>query len=206
MSYLARGLARCSLVAVAAGAAVTLFAGSAAAQSGEAPPLPPRVGWELGFGVYAGEINCENERGNFCDGVTEAGGFDLHASYFFSPKLGLTVDLWPMFHTEDDWTFTHTVAVVGLKWRPAPIFTFTAGVGSAQARLRYEGIVNLDAETETVPAVLFAAGLDLVRGKSFALEVQARAGIGFYEEDDTGNGEADVVGRNVGVGAALTFF
>jgi hypothetical protein len=169
-------------------------------------PPPARQGLEGGAGLYGGEINCENENGEFCDGVTEAGGFDLHASYFFNPKLGVTIDIWPMFHREDDWTFTHTIVSVGAKFRPVPILTLTGGIGSAQARLSYRGVINIDSETETVPAVMFAAALEIVRGKNFAIDLQARVGAGFYEEDENDNGEADIVGRNVGFGAALTFF
>jgi hypothetical protein len=181
-----------------------LLAAPAAAQT--PAPLPPRVGFEGGAGLYGGEINCENENGEFCDGVTEAGGFDLHANYFVNPKLGITLDIWPMFHTEDNWTFTHNIVTVGAKWRPVPILTLTAGVGSAQAKLSYRGIVNLDSQTEAVPSVMFAAALEVVRGRNFAIDVQARVGAGFYEEDENNNGEADIVGRNVGFGVAATWF
>jgi opacity protein-like surface antigen len=139
--------------------ALSALATTAAAQSAGGPPPPPaRVGWELGFGIYGGEINCENENGDFCDGVTEAGGIDLHANYFFTPTWGAYVDVFPMFHSEDNWTFTHNIVTAGVKWRPAPIFTFTAGVGSAQARLRYE-VAGLqgEAETEVVGAILIGA-------------------------------------------------
>ena len=162
---------------------------SAWAQS--APPaVSERVGLELGAGLYGGEIHCENENGDFCDGVTEAGGFDLHANYFFTPALGVIVDVWPMIHKDDNWTFSHTIVTVAAKWRPVPILTLTGGVGSAQARLSYRGIVNLDSETDTVPAVMFAAALEVVRGPRFGIDLQARAGIGFYDEDDNDNGEA----------------
>lgn len=184
-----------------------LVAGTAAAQSSPgAPAQPERTGLELGAGLYGGEINCENENGDFCDGVTEAGGFDLHANYFFNPKLGVTLDVWPMIHSEDDWTFSHTIVTIGAKFRPVPILTLTAGVGSAQARLEYRGIVNIDSETDTVPSVMFAAALEVVRGNNFAIDLQARFGAGFYREDDNDNGEADVVGRNLGFGAAVTWF
>lgn len=188
--------------------ATICFAGiaTAAAAPGEGRPLPPRVGFEGGFGLYGGEINCEDQAGSFCDGVTEAGGFDLHATYMFRPRLGVTLDVWPMFHSEDNWTFTHTVATLGVTWRPAPIFGFTFGLGSAQARLRYDGLVNLDRETETAPAVLFAGSLDLVRGRRFAIAATARAGIGFYGEDKNGDGNPDIVGRNLGLGVAATWF
>lgn len=184
----------------------TLFvAGTAVAQPPPQLP-PPRTGLELGAGLYGGEINCENENGDFCDGVTEAGGFDLHANYFFNPKLGVTLDIWPMLHSEDDWTFTHNIVTIGAKFRPVPILTLTAGVGSAQARLEYRGLVNIDSETDTVPSVMFAAALEVVRGNNFAIDLQARFGAGFYGEDDNDNGEADVVGRNLGLGAAVTWF
>ena len=172
----------------------------------ETAPMPERLGFEAGAGLYGGEINCENENGDFCDGVTEAGGFDLHANYFFKPTFGVTLDVWPMIHREDDWTFTHTIVTVGAKFRPVPILTLTGGVGSAQARLSYRGVINIDSETETVPSVMFAAALEVVRGRNFAVDVQVRAGAGFYDDDDNGNGEADVVGRNIGFGAAATWF
>ena len=119
-------------VASLIGVAVLGAASTALAQS--APPPPPRVGIEGGFGLYGGEINCENENGEFCDGVTEAGGFDLHANYFLNPKLGIFVDVFPMVHQCDNFSLTHTIATVGAKWRPAPILTLAGGLGSAQAR------------------------------------------------------------------------
>lgn len=198
---------RVAFLATVAAAGLAAAAPARAQGPGTPPPPPPRIGWEVGLGLYGGEINCENENGDFCDGVTEAGGFDLHAAYFFRPNLGIYVDVWPMFHSEDNWTFTHNIVSVGAKWRPAPILTLTGGIGSAQARLRYEAF-GLQGETETdvVGAVMFAAAIDVVRGRSFAIDLEARAGIGFYDDDDNGNGEADVVGRNLGVGAAITWF
>ena len=89
---------------------------SAQAQNLNQPPPPPgpRVGWEVGFGLYGGEINCENENGDFCDGVTEAGGIDLHVNYFFRPHLGAYFDVFPMVHSENNWTFTHNVVTAGV--------------------------------------------------------------------------------------------
>jgi hypothetical protein len=202
MASLRHALSLTALSFVALEGAGTSIASVAHAQ----PAAPARVGWELGFGLHGGEINCRNENGDFCDGVTEAGGIDLHVNYFLRPKLGLTLDIWPMYHREEDWTFNHTVVTLGAKYRPVPIVTLTAGVGSAQARWSYRGIVNLDAETDTVPSLMFGAGHELLRTPSFALDVQARVGIGFYAEDDNDNGEADIEGRNVAVGAGLTWF
>jgi hypothetical protein len=185
--------------------AVLGLSGTAFAE--DAPP-PPRVGLEGGFGLYGGDIRCRNEQNtNICNGVSEAGGIDLHLNYFFNPKLGIFGDIFPMVHDEDNFTLTHTVVSAGLKWRPAPILTFGAGIGSAQARWKFKGILNgIEAETDTVPALFLSAGIELVRGKSFAFDLQARAGIGFYEDDENNNGEADIQGKNIGLGASLTFF
>lgn len=184
--------------------------GLAAAQTPAAPVAPgppPRVGWEVGAGIYGGEINCENKNGDFCDGVTEAGGIDLHVNYFFNPRLGVFADVWPMVHTEDTWTFTHNIVSLGVKYRPAPILTVAAGLGSAQARVRYNiGPFEGRAETEVVGAFFASGAVEILRGRRFAVDLQARAGIGFYRENDSGSSDADIVGRNLGLGAAVTWF
>lgn len=167
--------------------------------------LPPRLGFEGGFGLYGGEINCEDQSGASCGGFNEAGGIDGHLTYMFRPALGVTFDVFPMFHTEDNWTFTHNVVTVGLKWRPVPIVGVTVGVGSAQASLHYDGLVQLDQRSDTGGALLLAAGVDVVRGRGFAIDVEVRAGFGFYGDDDN-DGQADIVARNFGVGAAVTWF
>ena len=181
------------------------------AQPGAAPPpnpapaaAPERVGFELGAGLQAGRIVCESE-GDFCNDFTEAGGLNLNAAYFLSPKFGITLDLWVMAHTEDDFTFAHYINTVGVKWRPVPILTLTGGIGSAHASLDYHGLFNASTTSENAFAVMGAVSLDLVRARRWALSVEARAGTGFYG-DDNENGEADVVGRNVGLGVGLTIF
>jgi len=168
---------------------------------------PARVGFEGGFGIYGGEINCSNSDGNeLCDGITEAAGLDLHLNYFFSESIGIYADVWPMVHTEDNWTFTHNVVTVGVKVRPAPILTLAAGVGSAQARVSYEvGPFEGEKKSEVAPAVFVSAAVEVLRGRSFALDLQARGGLGFYGSDENDT-SPDITGRNLGLGAALTWF
>ena len=194
--------------------ALVLTAASVArAQPGAAPPPPPgepagppqRVGLEIGAGLQAGKIICESE-GDFCNDFTEAGGLNLSAAYFFSPQLAVMVDLWVMAHSENDFTFAHYVNTVGLKWRPAPILTITAGVGSAHASLDYNGAFAARVTSDNAFAVMVGASLDVIRSRRWALSVEARFGNGFYGNDSNDNGEADIVGRNVGVGAGFTFF
>lgn len=173
---------------------------------GPPPPAgpPPRVGFEIGAGLQAGRIICESE-GDFCNDFTEAGGANLSGAYFLSPTFGIAVDLWVMAHSEDNFTFAHYVNTVGIKWRPVPILTLTAGIGSAHASLDYDGVFQARYTSEDAFAVMGAVALDVVRARRWALSVEARFGNGFYGDEDD-NGEADVVGRNVGVGAGVTFF
>jgi hypothetical protein len=185
-------------------ATLPLFA-TATAFAQEAPP-PPRQGLELAIGLQGGKIYCEAEN-NFCNGFTEAGGANLNASYFFRPTLGLTADFWAMSHRENDFTFTHYVNTVGVKWRPAPILTLTLGLGAAHATLDYRGLIIAGrATSENAPAIMGAASIDVLRSRRWALSVEGRFGNGFYGEDADNDGQADIVGRNVGLGATFTLF
>ncbi len=166
---------------------------------------PKRLGLELGFGLQAGKIFCESE-GNFCNDFTEAGGLNLNGAYFLTPTFGLTADLWAMSHRDGDFTFTHYVNTVGVKWRPVPILTLTAGIGAAHATLDYHGVIAARATSDDGFAIMGAAAVDVVRSRRWALSVEARFGNGFYGEDKNNDGHADVTGRNVGVGAGFTFF
>jgi hypothetical protein len=170
-----------------------------------AEPLPARVGLELGGGLQAGKIFCESE-GSFCNGFTAAGGLNLSGAYFLTPKFGIELDLWAMAHTENNFTFTHFVNTAGVKWRPFPILTLTAGIGEAHATLDYNGAFAASATSGNGFAVMGAASLDVIRSWRWALSVEARFGNGFYGADKDKDGKADVVGRNVGIGAAITFF
>ncbi|HEY5946992.1 MAG TPA: hypothetical protein VIV40_15920 [Kofleriaceae bacterium] len=176
----------------------------------EPAPLPPpaaarpeRTGLELALGLQGGRIFCESQMGQ-CDGFTEAGGGNITASYFLSPTFGLALDLWAMSHSNDGFTFTHYVNTVAVRWRPLPILTLTGGIGEAHASLSHDN-TNLAITSDDAFAIMGAASLDLIRGRRWALAVEARFGNGFYGDDDN-DGMADIVGRNVGAGAHFAVF
>lgn len=164
---------------------------------------PERTGLELALGLQGGRIFCEGQMGQ-CDGFTEAGGGNLSASYFWSPTLGVALDLWAMSHSDDGFTFTHYVNTVALRWRPVPILTLTGGIGSAHASLSHDR-TQLGITSDDAFAVMGAASLDIVRGRRWAIAVEARFGNGFYG-DENEDGMADIVGRNVGAGAHFALF
>ena len=73
---------------------------------------------------------------------------------------------------------------------------------------QYEAKVILPKAKEPLPALdpaKFAAGVDVVRGRNWAIDLEVRAGFGFYGDDDN-DGNADIVARNLGFGAAITWF
>jgi len=174
---------------------------SAAARAQPAPP-PERLGLELAVGLDAGNIFC---KGQGCDGFTEAGGLDLNVAYFLRREIGLYLEGWVMAHTESDVTIAHYVNTVGVKWRPFPVITVQVGVGESHATLAYGSSFQNQARTDNAFALMGAAAFDVVRSRTWAVAVEVRAGNGFYGDRD-GDGQADTVGRNVGVGATFTYF
>jgi hypothetical protein len=169
-----------------------------------APARPERSGLELALGLQGGKIFCEGQMGQ-CDGFTEAGGGNLNVSYFFSPSLGVALDLWAMSHSDNGFTFTHYVNTVALRWRPLPIVTLSAGIGEAHASLSHDN-TNLAVESDDAFAIMGAASVDVIRGRRWALAVEARFGNGFYAGDENNDGMADIIGRNVGAGAHFAVF
>jgi len=164
-----------------------------------APPAaverPVRDGVLFGFGIGGGQMSCESQ-GDTCNGVTEAGGIDLHVGYMLRPRLGIVGEIWPMYHTENLVTITHVITTVGVQWFAAPRLWLRAGVGNATAHFRYAGVlVNASTQTENVPAVMGAVGYEVMAGQRFAMDIQLRAGTGFY---DDGDAKAHNVGAELG--------
>lgn len=159
-----------------------------------------RDGFMLGFGINFGEISCA---GTGCDDVTEAVGIDIHLGSMISPRTGLGFDLWAMTHTEDNLTITHAIATLGVQYWLLPRLWVKGGLGVAQAAWKYDGPINLENQTEYVPAIMGAVGYEILVGRSFALDVQLRGGTGFYGDADNGT---DVQTSNVGIGAGFTWF
>jgi hypothetical protein len=180
---------------------VVAFAQDATPSSPSGPPA--REGLELGIGLGGGNIYCEGQMGQ-CDGFTEAGGGNLTGSWFFKPTLGIALDLWAMSHSDNGFTFTHYVNTVAVKWRPAPIITLTGGIGQAHASLHHDNS-SLQITSGDAFAIMGAASIDLIRGRRWALALEARFGNGFYGDEDE-DGMADIVGRNVSGGASFALF
>jgi hypothetical protein len=181
--------------------ACTLGAAAAAGAQPAAQAPAPRDGMLIGFGIGAGEISCE---GDGCNDFTEAGGVEFHIGGMLTPRLALMFDLWVMGHTHDNLTITHTIATGAVRYWVVPRLWLQGGLGGASAAYRWDGVfVNLEDRTETVPGVMIGAGYEVAASRTFAIDLQFRAGTGFYGEED---GRADLQAHNVWLGVGFTWF
>jgi hypothetical protein len=164
-------------------------------------PRPRRVGWELDVAAQAGEINCS---GALCNDFREAGGLSAGATYMIGPRLGINGQIWGMAHSNDGWTVAQVITTVGVELRPFPILSLQAGVGHAHAHQSWD-FGNVAVGSDDAPAFMIGASLDVVRARTWALDVQLKFGTGFYDDED-GDGDPDVIARNIGLGVGVTFF
>jgi uncharacterized membrane protein YtjA (UPF0391 family) len=155
-----------------------------------------RSGVTFGGALGFGHIACD---GADCDGVNEAGGIDVHVGGLVAPDLGIVLDLWGMSHNDDRATFSQAIVTGALRYWLVPRFWIQGGIGVAQATWTYDAdVVQFEDQSETVPAVMGAIGLELLSTRSFAMDVQLRAGTGLYEDD--------VRVRNVSLGLGVNWY
>jgi len=154
------------------------------------PVQPLRQGLVIGFGIGGGELSCEDDVSiageGPCEGVTEAGSLDFHVGGMLAPRLALIGEVWVMGHTEDNLTVSQTITTAALQYWLLPRLWLKGGVGGAHARFTYDGpFINVTDRSQTVPAVMAAAGYEILATQNFALDLQLKGGTGFYEDNDT---------------------
>jgi len=142
-----------------------------------------RRGLLIGIGVGAGHMECT---GSGCESVNEAGGAHLQLGTMITPRMAIVGDIWGMAHRDDRVTLTHMMATVGPQIWLLPRFWIRAGVGGARAGFTYDiTIADIDDRTNTVLGIAGAAGLELVSSPTFGLDLQLRAGTGFFEDEES---------------------
>jgi hypothetical protein len=153
-----------------------------------------RAGITIGIGAGLGHLECT---GDMCDGVTEAGGLDAHIGLVFLPQFALMADVWGMAHYENRLTVSQSMVTVGPQVWLLPRVWLRAGVGVARASYNYDAeIVEFMDSTDWVPAAMAAAGVELIGGNDFVMDLQLRAGSGFFNDADT-----EVRNISLGIGA-----
>jgi hypothetical protein len=157
-----------------------------------------RDGLTIGVELGGGHMDCDATIG--CDGVTEAGGVSVNLGAMITPNLAIMGDAWLMAHTEDRLTLTQGMATIGPQLWLGP-FWVRGGVGVARAGFNYDaGIIEIEDQTETVPAAMAALGVEVISTKDFALDVRLRGGAGFFHDDP------DVQVRNVSLGVGANWY
>ena len=178
--------------------AALVAAGGLASADPEPEPAPrERVGLELGGGLWGGNISCN---GSDCSGFRAAGGLSGHIGYNFSERLGALVDLWAMTSNKDNASITFVTATIDLRLWLAPQVWVQGGLGNGHAVI---SVLGFSGRGDDVPVAELAAGLELVRHRSYALSVAAKLAQGTSAGDNSSGAQT---GRMVGLGAELTFF
>jgi hypothetical protein len=185
-------IAACALLAAAAIASAPARAG---AQPGAAPERE-RHGLFGGAGLYGGNISCD---GDDCGGFRAAGGAAGHVGYNFTPRLGLVLDVWGMTSDSGNAAVTFASGTIGVRWWLAPIIWIHGGVGNGHAIVRVYGF---QARSDDVPVGHLGAGIEVVRGRTWALAVEARVAQGTSTDENAGV----QTGRSAGIGATLSLF
>jgi hypothetical protein len=182
-------------VLVSALSAITLVAVAPSAASAQIEDdADDRAGLTIGIGAGMGHLECS---GDMCDGVTEAGGLDAHIGVVLAPQFAIMGELWGMAHAEDRLTVAQTMATVGPQVWVVPRLWLRAGIGVARASYNYDAeVVEFMDSTDWVPAAMAAAGVELISGRDFVMDLQLRAGAGFFNEGDT-----EIQNLSIGLGA-----
>ena len=135
----------------------------------------------LGFGTMGAD--CEA-----CTDETYTGpGLHFDIGWHLNPQLGIFLDAYGLGvdpGTDGEILLIQTVATIGVQFWVTPPLWLKGGIGSAQQSFSCDFCDDI--ETDTVPAILLAAGYELLHGPNFSIDVDARVGAGFYEENQGG--------------------
>jgi hypothetical protein len=167
-----------------------------AAQPTRAPGTE-RHGVFFGGTLTAGEISCD---GDDCGGFREAGGLAGHIGFMIGPRFGLLFDAWAQTSSDDDVALTFITATVNARLWLADILWVQGGIGSGHARL---DVGPFAGRSDNVPVGMLAVGVELVRSRNWALDLQAKLAQGSSTDDD---GDEVSTGRSAGIGVSLTYF
>jgi len=159
-----------------------------------------RTGLVLGASLNAGVIGCQTKNDNDCGhGARPAGGLSVHVGGMISPTVALLGEASVMAHTEHSLTATQVLATANVRGWLTPRLWLQGGLGVARSKLSFDKDArSVSAMTATVPAVSGAVGFELVRTRTFGLDLELRGGSGLNQDD------VRIFNAALGIGA--TFF
>lgn len=195
-----------SLTGALAAALLTTFAISASPAAADSVVVEDsraeaRDGVVLSVGLGAGRLGCATDDGDDCDGdgSIRAAGIIGEAGFMLAPSIALLGQVSGAVHRADDYELSQWVAAGAVRAWPARRLWLEAGAGAARTRVEVMGdLLDIEAESETVPAVVGGIGAEVLSSDKFALDVALRGATGLYEDDYNV--------YQVTLGAAATFF
>jgi uncharacterized membrane protein len=183
-----RPAAPSTLVGAFAAALCTAIALPASADSvvGTDSRAEARDGVILSVGLGAGRLGCATDDGDDCDGdgAVRAAGVIGEAGFMLAPSVALVGQISGAVHKDDDFKLSQWVAAGVVRAWPAPRLWLEAGGGAARTSVEVMGdILDFEAESETVPAVVAGLGAEVLSSDKFALDIALRGATGLYEDD-----------------------
>jgi len=153
----------------------------------------------VAVGVGGGHLGCSTPEGS-CDGTgqVQAGSLTVEAGGRLDRGIALLGMLTVASHNDTDSTVSQFVLAPTLRAWVAPMLWLEGGVGFAHTEVSHmNGGLETIQRSSTVPAVVGAVGVDVVRAKDFAFDVDVRGARGFYAND------VHVYQATLGVGVTL---
>lgn len=142
-----------------------------------------RQGLVIGFSLGGGVITCDG-----CDNLGSFGA-DFHIGGMIGDRLAVLGEGYVLAHPEDGSTLSSTIGAGALQFWPSETFWIKGGAGVGQLEVD-SGKFSL--RSESAFAVMAAAGVEVVRGHTFVLDVQGRWGTTFFSDGSVNNFSAHV--------------
>src|SRR5215510_5588469 len=159
------------------------------------PPRPPglyRGGLVLGFALGGGRA------GASCNGCDSYGGLagEFHIGGMVTPQLAIEGDFAMIVCSVGyDQTLSLNTGYVAAQLWAAPIFWIKGGIGLGI--LSFEDYWNAySIQSHTGGSLMFALGVEVLQSYNFALDVQLRVSGTRFDENNTVNSVAIMVGAN----------
>lgn len=160
-----------------------------------------RNGLILHIGIGAGRLGCATDDGDDCDGdgTIKAAGIVGEAGFMLSPTLALVGVVSGAANRDDDVKLSQWVAAAAVRGWPTKRLWIEGGAGAARTKIEVMGdFLDIEAESETVPAVVAGVGAEVLSADNFAIDIALRGATGLYEDD--------MNVYQVTLGAGATFF
>jgi hypothetical protein len=163
----------------------TLSTAAIARVEAQGSDLQGRHGGNFGASIGFGRLGCD-DNGNDCSGsgANQAGYLAVHGGVMVSSNVAIMGDLWGMAHTEERFTVSQILLTAAVRVWPVQRFWLEGGLGIARAGIEYDaGVYQYMSRSDVVPAAMLGLGVEVISRRNFALDVELRAGTGFYNDD-----------------------